>query len=66
MTRDYIKEINEATELSVLFDIMSDIAKDTRNLYNDGEVLGDPKTLAEAHKLATAKVESMMPTKKAE
>ena len=63
MTRDYIKEINEATELTVLFDIMSDIAEDTRNLYNNGEVLGDPKTLAEAHRLATAKVESMMPTK---
>jgi len=63
MQRDYIKEINEAVELTVLFDIMSDIAKDTHNLYNNGEVLGDPRTLVEAHKLATAKAESMMPKK---
>ena len=55
MTRDYIREINEATELTVLLDIMSDIAKDIRNLYNDEEVLGNPRTLVDAHNLATKK-----------
>lgn len=66
MQRDYIKEINEATELTVLLDIMSDIAKDIRNLYNDEEVLGNPRTLVDAHILATTKAKSMMPSKKTE
>lgn len=66
MTRDYIKEINEATEMTTLLDIMSDIAKDIRNLYNDEEVLGNPRTLVDAHILATEKAKTMMPIKKAE
>lgn len=66
MTRDYIKEINEATEMTTLLDIMSDIAKDIRNLYNDEEVLGNPRTLVDAHVLATEKAKTMMQPKKAE